>query len=315
MCEDNQTQVNEFRLLGFQGLYNFKIQLFALFLLVYIAIMGGNLLIILLVTISDHLNSPMFYFVKHLALADVLLTTNIVPFMLHVIIMEQKVISLTGCIIHLYSFGVSGFVQCFLLAVMSYDRYLAIRKPLRYTIIMDPKTCLHLVTGSWFIVFALISSEIIIVCQLHFCANSYIDHFFCDFGPVVGLSTSDTSALMLLDMIISFTMIFTPFAFIIITYILICFTIFKIPSATGRTKFFSTCGSHLTTVGTYYVTLILVYMVPAGEDSFNVNKFRSLLYVVVTPLMNPIIYSLRNQEIQGALRKIIRKYKVINQKQ
>ncbi|KAM8972695.1 olfactory receptor 5P66-like [Pelodytes ibericus] len=312
MCEDNQTQVNEFRLLGFQGLYNFKIQLFTLFLLVYIAIMGGNLLIILLVTISDHLNIPMFYFVKHLALADVLLTTNIVPFMLHVIIMEQKVISLTGCIIHLYSCGVSGFVQCFLLAVMSYDRYLAIRKPLRYTIIMDPKTCLHLVTGSWFIVFALISSGIIIVCKLHFCANSYIDHFFCDFGPVVGLSTSDISSLMLQNMFIFFTMIFAPFAFIVITYILICFTIFKIPSVNRRRKFFSTCGSHLTSVCAYYVTLIIVYMVPAEKVSFKVNKFRSLLYILAIPLMNPIIYSLRNQEIQGALRKLIGQFRIIN---
>ncbi|XP_053319911.1 olfactory receptor 6X1-like [Spea bombifrons] len=188
---------------------------------------------------------------------------------------------------------------------MSYDRYLAIRKPLRYSLIMCPDLCMQLVAGCWFLVFVLVSAEIVVLCQLHFCGRNYIDHFFCDFGPLVQLATSDTSALMLLDLVISILMIFLPFVFIIMTYVSILITILSIPSRTGRKKSFSTCTSHLMTVCTYYGTLITVYMIPSEENDFNINKFRSLLYVMVTPMMNPIIYSLRNQEVLGALRKVL----------
>ncbi|XP_063302559.1 olfactory receptor 1361-like [Pelobates fuscus] len=306
MCEDNQTQVPEFLLLGFQGLYHLKGLLFMLFLIIYTAILCGNLLIIVLLTTIDHLNFPMFYFLKHLALADVLLTTSVMPFALNIIIMEERTVPLAGCLTQLYIFGISGFVQCFLLAVMSYDRYLAIRQPFSYTLIMTPNVCLSLVSGSWFLVFILISSEFVIICQLKFCGLNYLDHFFCDFGPVVALSTSDTSLLMTLDFVISVNMIFVPFVFIVITYILISFMFIGISSKTGRRKFISTCSSHLISVCTYYVSLITVYMIPSGENSVNVNKFRSLLYIVGTPLANPIIYSFRNQEIKAALRKVLK---------
>ncbi|KAM4749311.1 olfactory receptor 6N1-like [Rhinophrynus dorsalis] len=303
MCDDNQTQVTEILLLGFQHLINFKIPLFTVFLLIYIVILGGNFLIIFLVTTSEHLKTPMFYFLKNLGLADVLLTTNIVPMMLNIILHDEITISLVSCIAQLYFFGVSGFVQCFLLAVMSYDRYLAICNPLHYISIMEPSVCLGLVIGSWLLVFVLISSEIIMVCQLHFCGLNYINHFFCDFGPVVALSTSDTSVLMLQDFIISIPMIFVPFVLIILTYIGIFITILRFPTNIGRKKSFSTCSSHLTVVCTYYGTLIIVYMGSSVENSVNINKFLSLFYIVITPFMNPIIYSLRNKELRGALKK------------
>ncbi|KAM8972698.1 olfactory receptor 5P50-like [Pelodytes ibericus] len=305
MCEENQTQVTEFLLLGFQGLHNLKVLFFTLFLLIYVVILGGNLLIILLVMTMDHLNTPMFYFLKHLALADMLHTTNIVPLMLAVILMEGRTISLDGCLLQLYIYGVSSTVQCFLLAVMSFDRYLAIYKPLNYAIIMGPKVCLQLVSGCWLIIFILISGEMITIYQFEFCGGHNIDHFFCDLTPLVELTTSDTSTLMLQELCLSYMMI-SSFGFIMITYILIFFTIMKMPSIHGRRKFFSTCSAHLITVCTCYVTMIVVYMVPPGEDSVTVNKFRSLLYIVATPFMNPIIYSLRNQEIRGALKKILK---------
>ncbi|CAH2272543.1 olfactory receptor 10A7-like, partial [Pelobates cultripes] len=288
----------EFLLLGFQGFYHLKGLLFMLFLIIYTAILCGNLLIVVLVTTIDHLNVPMFYFLKHLALADLILTTSVMPLTLNIIIMEERRVPLAGCLTQLYVFGVFGFVQCLLLAVMSYDRYVAIRKPFSYTLIMTPNVCLSLVSGSWLLVFILASGEFVIICQLKYCSLNYLDHFFCDFGPVVALSISDTSLLMTLDFVISVNMIFVPFVFIVITYILISFTFISISSKTERRKFISTCSSHISTVCTYYVTLIVVYIAPYGENSVNMNKFRSLLYILGTPLANPIIYSFRNQEIR-----------------
>ncbi|KAM4675896.1 olfactory receptor 5P66-like [Discoglossus pictus] len=304
MC-NNQTQSVEFLLLGFQTLYSFKALFFIVFLLMYIAILSGNILIIILVTISAQLNIPMFFFVKHLAIGDVLLTTNIIPNMLHIILREKETLSILSCISQLYFFGISGFAQCFLLAVMSYDRYLAICNPLRYSSIMNAKTCLQLASGCWLLVFILISSETVLLFQLQFCGLNYINHFFCDFGPLVELSYSDTSTLLLLDFVISIFMFFVPFIFIIMTYIYIFITILKITSTIGKKKAFSTCSTHLAIVSTYYGTLMTVYMGPSDENSLSENKFRSLMYIVVTPLMNPIIYSLRNLEIRGVLKKLL----------
>ncbi|XP_068129427.1 olfactory receptor 5P81-like [Hyperolius riggenbachi] len=305
MCEANETQVTQVHLLGFQVHSTLKALLFIGFLLIYIMILCGNLLIIILVTTVDHLKIPMFFFLKHLATADVLLTSSVVPLMLDIIFIEEAKLSITECIIQLYCFGIFGFVQCFLIATMSYDRYLAICSPLRYSSLMNPNFCLQLVAGSWCLVTLLISSELIELFQFSFCNRNYIDHFYCDFGPFVELSTSDTSGLMLHDFINSIFIIFFPFAFIIMTYVCISFTILKISSAYGRRKAFSTCSSHLVTVCTYYGTLMTVYMVPADNSGVNINKYRSLLYIVVTPLMNPIIYSLRNQEIKRAFLKLL----------
>ncbi|XP_063302549.1 olfactory receptor 5P66-like [Pelobates fuscus] len=304
MCEDNQTEVREFVLLGFGHLHKLKILLFTLFLVIYSVILGGNLLIVLLVTTTDQLNVPMFYFLKHLALSDIVLTTDIIPLMLDVTIKEQRAISRVGCITQLYIGAVSSYVQCFLLAVMSYDRLLAICNPLKYTLIMSPNVCLQLVAGLWLSFLTLISSEMILCYQLQFCGQSYIDHFFCEFVPLLNLTVSDASVLRMLDAFFSIPLIFFPFVFIVITYVLIFFSIMKITSLTGRSKFFSTCFSHLISVCTYYVTLVVVYIIPYGEDAFDLNKFRSLLYMAVTPLMNPIIYSLRNTEIRRAIQKL-----------
>ncbi|XP_073479853.1 olfactory receptor 10A7-like [Aquarana catesbeiana] len=312
MCGINQTQVTQIRLLGFRGLAKFKTLLFIVFLLTYLIILGGNLLIIILVTIVNHLKIPMFFFLKHLAIADVLLTTSVVPIMLDIIVIEEGRLSFVGCITQLYVFGIFGFVQCFLIAVMSYDRYLAVCKPLHYASLMNPRVCLQLVLGSWFLVTLITSYEIMVLVQLKFCGNNYIDNFFCDFGPIVELSTSDTSSLMLQDFVNSILMIFCPFTFIIITYMYIFFIILKISSAHGQRKALSTCSSHLATVCVYYGTLITVYMVPGDDSTVSINKYRSLLYTVVTPLMNPIIYSLRNQEIKKALLKCVIKLKKVS---
>ncbi|KAM5171536.1 olfactory receptor 5P68-like [Mantella aurantiaca] len=309
MCEFNQTQVLQIKLLGFRGFYKFRIVLFVVFFLAYIIILSGNVLIIMLVATVDQLKIPMFFLLKHLATFDVLLTTSVVPMTLEVIIKDEGRLSLVGCIIQLCFFGFCIYSQCFLIAVMSYDRYLAICNPLRYSSLMNSRVFSQLIIGLWVFVAILVSSEIAVIFQFNYCGLNSIDHFFCDLGPVVKLSTSDISALMLQDFVISIVTIFLPFAFIIITYIFILVTILKISSTSGRRKAFSTCSSHLTIVCTYYGTLIIVYATPSEESSINTNKYRSLLYIVVSPLMNPIIYSLRNHEIKRALKKILINFK------
>ncbi|XP_069618346.1 olfactory receptor 5P64-like [Ranitomeya imitator] len=302
MCEENQTQVTQIRLLGFQSLSKYKPLLFLLLTLSYICILGGNLLIILLVTIIHQLKTPMFFLLKHLSIADVLLTTSVIPMMLGIMFVEEGVLSLWGCMTQLYFAGMFGFVQCFLIAIMSYDRYLAICHPLRYSSLISPDLCLRLVIGAWYLIIVLTSSEFLVYIQSNFCGLNYIDHFFCDLGPLMELATSDISIVTLQDFVYGIFTLFFPFVFIIITYFCIFFTILNI--SYGRRKAFSTCSSHLTTVCAYYGTLTAVYMTPSDESSSNTNKYRSLLYIVVTPLLNPIIYSLRNNEIRRAMQKM-----------
>ncbi|XP_068129419.1 olfactory receptor 5P50-like [Hyperolius riggenbachi] len=307
MCEANQTQVTQIYLLGFQDLYKFKFIFFVGVFLCYMLVLSGNLLIFTLVTTTDHLKIPMFIFLKHLAITDVLLTTTVVPLMLHIILVDEGSLTFIGCIAQLYCFGIFGCVQTFLIAAMSYDRYLAICIPLRYASLMNIHICLQLFIGSWFLVVLLISSEVFVLCQFHFCGLNYIDHFFCDFGPIVELATSVKFNFMIQDITTSVFVIACPFAFIVITYACISFAIMKISSANGRRKAFSTCSSHLTTVCTYYGTLITVYIVPTDYSSAKTNKYMSLLYLVVTPVMNPIIYSLRNKEIKRTLLKLLKR--------
>ncbi|XP_069817697.1 olfactory receptor 11L1-like [Dendropsophus ebraccatus] len=310
MCKENETKVTEFHLSGFHNLYNYRTLFFIVLLVIYIVIVVGNLLIIFLVSFIDHLKVPMFFFLKHLAMADVLLTTIVIPVMLDMILRHGRVISVIGCLTQLSLYGIFVSVQCFLLAVMSYDRYLAICSPLHYASFMNPSRCLQLVSTSWSLVVTTVLSELVSISQFEFCGPNIIDHFFCDLNPVVELSSSDTSTVIMEDFVFSIFMVICPFTFIIITYICILITIMKITSTSGRKKTFSTCSSHLTTVCTYYMTLITVYMSPSDKSPSNVNMYLSLLYIVLTPLMNPFIYSLRNHEFEGAIKKILKRIQI-----
>ncbi|KAM5171511.1 olfactory receptor 1468-like [Mantella aurantiaca] len=310
MCEENQTEINDFLILGFHGLYKFKIVFFIFFLLAYMVILNGNLLIIVIISTKDNLKIPMFYFLKHLAITDLLITSTIIPMMLGVILKDSITIPFTFCIFQLLCFSIFASEQIFLLAIISYDRCLAICNPMHYHSFMKPHICVSMVVGSYLLAF-FVSNEIILVCQLQFCDGNNIDHFFCDFGPLIELSTSDTYSLLIIDFSMCIFIILLPFLFILITYVLIIFTIINISSASGRWKAFSTCSSHLATVFSYYGTVITVYLVPSNEHSINTNKFKSLLYIVVTPMVNPIIYSLRNQEIKKTLQHFFRNIKAI----
>ncbi|XP_075128408.1 olfactory receptor 5P66-like [Leptodactylus fuscus] len=305
MCDGNQTDVKEFLLLAFPSLHHIKYQFFSLILFIYIIIISVNVLLITLVQISANLHLPLYFFLQNLALADIFLTTNVIPKMLQVILWDQVSIPFYECMAQFYFHSVAGIVECFLLTTMSYDRYLAICFPLHYFAIMDFRFQLQLAFWSWLLGFLVMVCEMFFIWNLQFCGRNTIDFFFCDFSPLLELSSSDITTVVLEDSIFSIPVIILPFLFIIVSYIFIIVTILKMTSISGRKKAFSTCSSHLSIVCTYYGTLIVVYVVPSEGTSL--NKFLSLLYIVVTPLFNPIIYSLRNQEIKSAIRRLFRK--------
>ncbi|XP_040266951.1 olfactory receptor 998-like [Bufo bufo] len=301
MSANNQTAVLEFLLLGFRNLHAFKFLLFTLLLLVYVVSLCGNLLIVALVLFSSLLRSPMYFFLSHLSFCDTVFSTNILPKMLQVIIHEGSTLSVAGCIAQYHVFGFSATTESFLLTVMSYDRYLAICHPLRYSAIMSLSLQVLLVASSWLLSLVVTLTSLILICRLQFCGPNVIDHFFCDVAPLLELSCSDTSLVKIEIYVCSVPIVLFPFLFIIGSYISIFLSIVRISSTCGRQKAFSTCSSHLTVVSLYYVTLFTVYVVPTSISSLNLNKILSLLYTVVTPLFNPIVYSLRNQEIKSTL--------------
>ncbi|MEE6524619.1 hypothetical protein FKM82_024189, partial [Ascaphus truei] len=302
MPEQNYTTVSEFLLVGFQHIHRIKMLLFILILLIYMVIITGNTLIIVLVSTCHHLQSPMYFFLSHLSSSELVFTTNIVPRMLQVIACEGATISIPGCIFQFYLVSASGTTECFLLAVMSYDRYLAICHPLHYPTVMDLKLRLHLVICSWMLGgFLSILMTTALISNLQLCDRKLIDHFFCDLTPILELSCSDTSTVQIVASVLSIPVILIPSVFIMATYVSIILAIGRISSSTGREKAFSTCSSHLAVVCTFYGTIMIVYMTPSRGYMLKANKVLSVLYTVVTPMLNPIIYSLKNQEIQTAL--------------
>ncbi|XP_053330327.1 olfactory receptor 5V1-like [Spea bombifrons] len=305
MNRENQTAVKEIVLLGFQALHNFKIFYFLLFLMLYTLTLTGNVTIVTLVTVSPNLKHPMFFFLGHLSMTDIILTTNIVPNMLCAILKEGITVSLSACIVQLQFFGISLGAECLLLTVMSYDRYLAICNPLQYNSIMVAKLRLQLAVSCWLLGFIISFITVILVSKLDFCGPNFIDHFFCDLLPLLQLSCSDTFSVRLENILLGTPITLFPAIIIVITYVCIFNAIFKIPSTSGRQKTFSTCSSHLTVVAIFYGTLVTLYIIPSSGYSLNANKVLSLLYTVVTPLFNPIIYSLRNKEIRVAFKRYV----------
>ncbi|XP_053556050.1 olfactory receptor 11L1-like [Bombina bombina] len=305
MEAQNQTIVTEILLLGFQQLDCFRIPIFLMFLIIYCLTLVANVMIITLVTLSQHLHSPMYFFLSHLLLSDILLTTNIVPNMLKVILRQGSTIPLSGCITQVHFFGTSLAAECLLLTVMSYDRYLAVCKPLHYSTIMNYNLQLKLVIGYWSISSLISIIAAFLISQLHFCHSNMINHFFCDLAPLLELSCSDTFAIDLDNSLQATPLTIFPIVFISATYVRIFKSILKIQSTIGIQKAFSTCTSHLTVVCIFYGTLFTLYVVPSKGQLLKVNKILSLMYTVVTPLFNPLIYSI--YEIKTALRKYVKK--------
>ncbi|KAM8972677.1 olfactory receptor 11L1-like [Pelodytes ibericus] len=241
--------------------------------------------------------------VFQVSICDIVQTTTIVPMMLSTVLYEEGVMSLAACFTQYYFFAGYEASECFLLTAMSYDRYLAICHPLRYNSIMDNECCIKLIIMSWLLAFSIALINIMLVTNLRFCGPNIIDHFFCDLGPLLKLSCSDTFIVQIEAILMCFPVLIAPLIIIMVSYIYIVLTIVKISTISGRQKAFSTCSSHLAVVSIFYGTLISIYVFPTQGQTQSVIKVLSLLYTVVTPMLNPIIYSLRNTDIKEALKK------------
>ncbi|XP_006116941.2 olfactory receptor 6N1-like [Pelodiscus sinensis] len=303
----NQTLITEFLLVGFKTLPGLQITLFVVFFGIYLATVAGNLLLILTVWADRHLHTPMYFFLSNLSFLETGYISNIVPRLLGSLATGDRTISFSGCFLQLFVFSFLGAAECFLLTGMSYDRYLAICHPLHYTSRMSPRASFLLAFASWALGFVAPSFTIMMAAQLPFCGPQEINHFFCDLTALLKLSCTDTSLTEITALVSAATISLAPFLLTITSYVCVILAILQIPSTTGRQKAFSTCSSHLIVVSTFYGALIIMYVVPSGSQSLDFNKVFSLLYTVVTPLFNPIVYSLRNQEVRVALGRAIRK--------
>ncbi|KAM9312278.1 olfactory receptor 1M1-like [Gastrophryne carolinensis] len=305
MDEENVTSITTILLLGLQLPQNLTVLVFFILLGISGVTICGNLLIITVVAYSKTLHCPMYFFLTQLSVLDILVVMEIFPSMLHTILLKEAVISFSSCIAQLFVFGVSEIVECLLMTVMSYDRYVAICKPLHYTLIMTHQVCWRLVITCWVSSTLVILYGILSILKLQFCGPNIIDHYFCDLDPIIELSCTDTRVVQLEINTNGAVCVVTPFCIIVVSYIYIVVTIFKMPSVTGRKKVFSTCSSHLTVVSIFYGTLISVYLVPHRGQFQYIAKILSVPYTVVTPLINPIIYSLRNKDLKNAIGKLI----------
>ncbi|KAG8544449.1 hypothetical protein GDO81_022481, partial [Engystomops pustulosus] len=304
---DNLTVISEFFLLGFQGSQYLRNVLFFQFLILFGATICGNLLIIVLVSTSKILHTPMYFFISQLSLSDILLTTNITPKMLHILLNNGGAITFTGCLTQFYFFGFTLNFVCFLLPAMSYDRYVAVCNPLRYISIMRSVFCIQLVALCWMMGF--VGSLILTVpsSQFHYCGAN-IDHLYCDIVPLLKLACSNAFIVQIELYVIGSPFIFSQILIVVVFYTCIVLAVLRISTSTGRQKAFSTCSSHLIVVFIFYWTIVIVYVFPIKGQTSTISKVVSLLYTVFTPLMNPIIYSLRNKDIKKAVQQTLRKH-------
>ncbi|XP_007474669.1 olfactory receptor 1N2 [Monodelphis domestica] len=303
----NQTTVSEFLLLGLSEQPEQQLILFGLFLVMYLVTVVGNLFIILAIGSDLHLHSPMYFFVANLSFADMSFISTTVPKMLANIWTQSQTISFEGCLTQMHFFMTFGALDDFLLGVMAYDRYVAICQPLHYAIIMSSGICILLLAVCWFLTNSAAFLHTFLMASLTFCAENRIPHFFCDLTPLLSLSCSDTSINQLMLFIVGSIVLTAPLTLIVISYVHIISAILRIPSASGRWKAFSTCGSHLTAVSLFYGAAIGVYLCPPSTHSAGKDRIAAVLYTVVTPMLNPFIYSLRNRDMKKALVKLLKR--------
>ncbi|XP_061444122.1 olfactory receptor 6Y1-like isoform X3 [Rhineura floridana] len=305
MEETNQTNVSYFILLGFSLTPDLHILLFVLFTFTYLLTLMENLIIIIVIRVNNSLHKPMYFFLCNLSFLEVWYVTIIVPKMLGDFLTPDKRISFQGCLTQLYFFVTFVCTEYILLAVMAYDRYLAICYPLRYPAIMSNTFCAQLSAGCWTCGLITSAIKLSFIGQLKYCGTDKINHYFCDISPLLNVSCTDSSMAELADFILALMVIMVPLCIVVTSYIYILSTVLKTPSAQGRKKAFSTCSSHLTVVVLFYSTTLFTYARPKAMYAYNSNKVVSVLYTVVVPLLNPLIYCLRNKEVKDALRKTL----------
>ncbi|XP_049477987.1 LOW QUALITY PROTEIN: olfactory receptor 1038-like [Panthera uncia] len=307
MVERNNTRVTEFILLGFSVHREIEITLFFLISVVYTLTLVGNLGMISLIRLDSRLHTPMYFFLSNLAFVDLCYSSSIAPKFLQTLLTKHRSISFYACATQLGFFLNFLISEMLLLAVMAYDRYVAICNPLLYMVSMSPKVCMQLVTGPYLYSFSVALLHTAVTFQLIYCGPNIINHFYCDDVPLMALACSDTSLKEILIFIFAGFNMTSSFTTVLISYLYIVAAILKIQSTEGRFRAFSTCASHLTAVTIFYGTLIFMYLQPKSNHSLDTDKMASVFYTIVIPMLNPMIYSLRNKEVKNALRKLIDK--------
>ncbi|XP_003423162.2 olfactory receptor 8U3-like [Loxodonta africana] len=312
MAEGNSTRVTEFILLGFSVQREIEIILFLLILVVYTLTLVGNFGMISLIWLDSRLHTPMYFFLSNLAFVDFCYSSSIAPKFLETLLTNHRSISFYACATQLGFFLNFLISEMFLLAVMAYDRYVAICNPLLYMVVVSQKVCMQLVLAPYLYSFSVALLHTVVTFRLIYCGPNIINHFYCDDVPLMALACSDTSLKEILIFIFAGFNMISSLTTVLISYLYIVAAILRIQSTEGRCKVFSICASHLTAVTIFYGTLIFMYLQPKSNHSLDTDKIPSVFYTIVIPMLNPMIYSLRNQEVKNALWKAIEKYYVLS---
>lgn len=299
----NQTFIQYFYILALTDQPELKIIIFCTILMIYLLALGGNIVIIWISHLDTKLHMPMYFFLGNLSFLDICYTSTTMPKMLQLLLAKRRLISFSGCVAQMFTFIALVGTECVLLAVMSYDRFLAVCSPLRYSSIMNNKICPILAGISW--LSGLVNSVVhtFFTFCLHFCGSNTINYFYCDIPPILSISCDDTSVNEMLLLSIGVFIGWTPFLCILVSYTYIIVTIIKMKSTEGRQKAFSTCSSHLTVVILFFGSVLFSYVRPTSTYSMAKDKLISVLYSVVCPMLNPMIYTLKNQDVKNALHR------------
>ena len=304
---ENNTEVAEFILLGLSSAPELQVPLFMIFTLIYLISVVGNLGMVILILMDSRLHIPMYFFLSNLSLVDFCYSSAVTPKVMAGLLLGDKVISYNACAAQMFFFASLATVENYLLASMAYDRYAAVCKPLHYTTTMTTGVCARLVIGSYVYGFLIASLHIRETFSLSFCKSNVVHHFFCDVLAVMTLSCSDRQiSELILVIVASFNIVFALLV-ILISYLFIFVTILKMHSAEGYQKALSTCASHLTAVSIFYGTIIFMYLQPSSSHSMDTDKIASVFYTMVIPMLNPLVYSLRNKEVKNAFKKVAEK--------
>ncbi|XP_041619924.1 olfactory receptor 13C9 [Vulpes lagopus] len=307
---ENQTILVEFFLKGLSGYPKLELLFFVLILIMYVVILLGNGTLILISVLDSHLHTPMYFFLGNLSFLDICYTSTSIPSTLVSFLSERKTISFSGCAVQMFLGLAMGTTECVLLGMMAFDRYVAICNPLRYPVIMSKDSYVPMATGSWFAGVINSAVQTAFVVQLPFCRNNVINHFSCEILAVMKLACADISGNEFIMLVATTLFTLLPLLLIVISYSLIISSILKIRTSEGRSKAFSTCSAHLTVVIIFYGTILFMYMKPKSKETLNsddlyaTDKLISMFYGVMTPMMNPLIYSLRNKDVKEAVKHL-----------
>ncbi|XP_045873227.1 olfactory receptor 10AG1-like isoform X1 [Meles meles] len=306
-AEDNVSTITRFVLLGFSDLPNLQGLLFGVFSIIYIIVLIGNSLIIIITRLDAALETPMYFFLANFSFLEICYVSVTLPRILVNLWTQDRSISMLGCATQMCFFLMLGATECFLLAVMAYDRYVAICHPLHYPLVMNHELCLRLAAGAWIGGIPVQIGQTCQIFSLHFCNSSHINHFFCDIPPILQLACGDTWVHEAAVYVVAMLFVTVPFMLILASYSKIISTILSLPTAGGRAKAFSTCSSHLLVVLLFFGSASITYLRPKSNHKAGIDKLLSLFYTIVTPMFNPMIYSLRNKDVIAALKRLLLK--------